>query len=231
MGLENVEEVLEIAIRHAVPLVYGLSTRNGTTLRPHNRCVALRLKYPVVLASASPRRKELLARIVSEFIVDAAHLDEDALTQPDPYVTVQALAREKAMAVFERHPESLVIAGDTVVALPQGEGYMQLSKPTDPEDAVRMLTLLSGQTHVVVTGVALRWPKGLSVFTSASKVTFNQLSEDQIAAYVATGDPMDKAGAYGIQSMRGGFLAKLEGSLEGVMGLPVDDLELALRDV
>ncbi len=191
----------------------------------------MRVKFPVVLASASPRRKELLATLVPEFTVDPAHLDEDALTVQDPWQTAQTLAREKALLVFERNPESLVIAGDTVVALPQGEGFLQLSKPVDVPDAERMIALLSGQTHLVITGIALRWPNGLSLFTDQTKVTFKKLTSEQIAAYVATGEPMDKAGAYGIQGMAATLVDRIEGSVNNVVGLPTERLAEALREV
>ncbi len=191
----------------------------------------MRMKFPVVLASASPRRQELLRPIVGEFVVDPAHVDEDALTVADPWQTAQKLAREKAMVVFERHPEALVIAGDTVVALAEGEGYVQLSKPNGEEDAVRMLTQLSGKTHLVITGVALRWAGGLICFTDETRVTFKKLSPEAIRAYVATGESMDKAGAYGIQGMAKTLVERLEGSVNNVIGLPTEKLIEALRDV
>lgn len=191
----------------------------------------MRLKYPVILASASPRRRELLAALAPEFEVVPADVDEDALTLADPWQTAQRLAREKALAVFEQNPNHLVIAGDTVVALPQGDGHLQYAKPRDEDDAVRMLMELSGKTHVVITGVALRWPKGLIAFTDETRVTFRAYSEEEAKDYVATGEPMDKAGAYGIQGMASTLVAKLEGSLNNVIGLPTERLQEALRDV
>lgn len=205
--------------------------------------MALRISYPVVLASASPRRQELLRRLIPEFLVDAADIDEDALTVADPWQTAQRLAREKALAVYERHPDSLVIAGDTVVGLPDRElapgapdtweaaTWVQLSKPRDASDAERMLATLAGRTHVVVTGIALRWPRGLHSFAETSWVTFKAMTAEQISAYVVGGEPMDKAGSYGIQGMASGFVSQLEGSLENVIGLPVEPLEEALRQV
>ncbi len=162
--------------------------------------------------------------------MDPAHIDEDALTVEDPYVTAKTLAREKAFAVFERHPNSIVIGGDTVVAIETPTGWIQLGKPTDPEDAIRMLTELQGRTHVVITGIAIRHPKGLIVLADENQVTFAPLTREEIEAYVATGDSLDKAGAYGIQGMAGGFLQRLEGSIESVMGLPVLALAEALKD-
>ncbi len=191
----------------------------------------MKLPWPVVLASASPRRQELLKRIVPEFTVDAADLDEEALTDCDPWVTAQKLAREKALVVRERHENSLVIAGDTVVALPEGEGWVQLAKPLNSDHAQQMLAQLSGETHTVITGVALASPGGFSAFTEASKVTFRQLASDEIARYVATGEPMDKAGSYGLQGMAKNFIAQVEGSVTCVIGLPMERLEEALRSL
>jgi len=189
------------------------------------------LPYPVVLASASPRRQTLLRDLAPEFTVDAAELDEDAMTLDDPWQTAQRLAREKALVVAERHPECLVIAGDTVVALETTDGWRQLAKPLDEADACRMLRELSGREHRVITGVALRWPKGLDVFTETATVVFRNLSDAEIAAYVATGEPMDKAGAYGLQGGAKAFLERIEGEWATVVGLPVTRLAEALRDV
>ena len=188
----------------------------------------VRVPYPVVLASASPRRQELLGRLLEGFRVVPSHVDEEALTDPDPWVTAQRLAREKALSVFKDEPGSLVIAGDTVVALESG---VQLAKPVDEADAVRMLQELSGQTHVVVTGVCLVWPGGMSAFTEASRVTFRALGPEEIRAYVATGSPMDKAGAYGLQDESQDFIARVEGDVDNVIGLPVARLREALKSI
>jgi septum formation protein len=191
----------------------------------------LRLKFPVVLASASPRRQELLRTLVADFQVVAADLDEDQFHSDDPWQTAQILAREKAMLVFDSHPECLVIGGDTVVALPSGDGFTQLAKPSDAAHAKAMLRQLSGQTHSVITGIALRWPKGLHLFADRSEVTFRGLSDAEIDAYVATGQPMDKAGAYGLQDSSHSFIAKVEGSINNVIGLPTEMLEEALKQI
>jgi septum formation protein len=182
----------------------------------------------VVLASASPRRQELLRQLIPEFTVDPAHLDEEALTSDDPVKTARDLAAAKARAVAERRTDSLVIGGDTVVALPVSDGWMQLSKPTDPADAVRILTLLQGQTHTVTTGIGLVFPGGWSFFTDSSRVTFRSVPLSEIEEYVATGDPLDKAGAYGLQGMAKSFVEKVEGSVSCVIGLPMERLEEAL---
>ena len=191
----------------------------------------LRLKYPVILASASPRRQELLRELVTEFRVVAADLDEDDFLSDDPWQTAQVLAREKAMHVFESNPDCLVIGGDTVVALSSPNGHTQLAKPSDEAHAKAMLAQLSGQTHEVITGVALRWPKGLHLFADCSKVTFRNLSESEIEAYVATGQPMDKAGAYGLQDASHQFIECVEGSINNVIGLPTEMLADALKQI
>lgn len=187
--------------------------------------------FPVVLASASPRRRELLAKLVREFEVVPAEVDEAAIDDPDPWVMAQRSAREKALAVARLRPDALVIAGDTVVALRCGGGWRQLGKPGDEEDARAMLRDLAGRTHTVVTGVCLKWPGGLSAFTESSEVTFREISDDEIAAYVATGSPLDKAGAYGLQDESQSFVAKVEGPLDNVIGLPLEKLEDALASL
>lgn len=187
----------------------------------------MRIKYPVVLASQSPRRQELLKALVPEFTIDVPDVDEDALTLNDPAQTAQRLAKEKALVVFERHPDSLVIAGDTVVCLDN----TQLAKPVDQADACRMLGLLSGRTHTVITGLALRWPGGLIAITDSTEVTFRTLSASEIEEYVATGEPMDKAGAYGIQAGGGTFIESVKGSVNNVIGLPTEKLQEALQQV
>ena len=185
-----------------------------------------------MLASSSPRRSELLKWFIEEFSVDPADLDEDALLDDDPAVTAQRIAREKAMTVFSRHPDSLVIAGDTVVALPvTGGGWTQLAKPVDGADAVRMLMELSGKTHTVVTGVCLRWPRGFSAFSDTTEVTFRKIRKPEAEKYVATGAPLDKAGAYGLQDESQNFVAEIRGSMTNVIGLPMERLDEALQDV
>ncbi len=191
----------------------------------------MRLKYPVVLASSSPRRQELLRPIVPEFEIDTPDIDETPDPNEEPAQTARRLARDKCLAVFERHPDHLVIAGDTVVAYQESTVWTQLGKPEDPADAVRILSLLSGRTHTVFTGIALRWPTGLYVGVEQTEVTFRELSQDEIEAYVATGEPMDKAGGYGCQAGGGTFITQYRGSKTSVMGLPTEHLAEALRDV
>lgn len=187
--------------------------------------------YRVILASGSPRRRDLLQELVPSFDVVVPQVDEESLVDPDPWTTAQRTAREKALVVFAQHGDALVIAGDTVVALGSEQGWEQLVKPVDEEDAVRILSRLSGATHTVVTGVCVKWPKGFVAFTDASKVTFGLMSEDDIRAYVATGEPMDKAGAYGLQGGARPFVKSVEGSVNNVIGLPTERLSEVLREV
>ena len=175
---------------------------------------------PVVLASGSPRRKELLARLVPEFEILVSDVDEEALTVADPIQTAEGLAEAKARAVARLRPDALVIGADTVVFL-EGE---QFAKPGDAEDAKRMLRALGGRTHTVATGVALVSPDGAIVFHDRTLVTFRDLTDAEIRAYVATGEPMDKAGAYAIQGGAAAFVLRREGSESNVVGLPLERL-------
>lgn len=184
---------------------------------------------PIVLASASPRRRELLREIVPEFEVLVAPVDEEAMTVPDPWETAERLALAKARGVAALRPGARVIGGDTVVAYSPAEGsYVQLAKPQDDADAVRMLRALAGREHVVVTGVAIISPEGETTFTETTTVVFHPLSDAEILDYVATGEAVDKAGAYGIQGRAKAFVARLEGSWSNVVGLPMEKLALAL---
>lgn len=189
------------------------------------------IPYPVVLASGSPRRKVLLAPLVPEFEVVVSDVDEDALTVSDPEETARTLASAKARAVAHLRPGALVIGADTVVAVNTGTGYEQLAKPTDAADAVRMLRALSGRKHVVITGVALVSPDQTLTFADTTHVAFRDLSDEEIRDYVATGEPMDKAGAYAIQGGAAGFVASVEGSVTNVVGLPVEVLKQVLDDL
>lgn len=197
----------------------------------------LKLPFPVVLASASPRRKELLGTIVKDFRIEPADLDEETHTVEDPIETAKILAYEKAKAVRDKLNEGfftggvIVIGSDTVVALETENGFIQFGKPQDAEDAKRMLRQLSGRTHIVVTGVAVLWPYGSTVGGDVAKVTFHELSEEQIEKYVATGESLDKAGAYGIQGMASVLVKQLEGSQDTVVGLPVKLVETMLKGV
>jgi len=178
----------------------------------------------LILASASPRRRELLAQAGYTFEVQPAHVNEDLRPDEDPIAYVVRLAREKAQSVFAdisstgpASPPAVVLGADTTVTL---DSHI-LAKPENPADAARMLRLLSGRTHRVITGVALASAKGIEVAAEVTGVQFLTLSDDEIAAYIATGEPMDKAGAYGIQGFAAKWIPRIEGCYFNVVGLPL----------
>ncbi|MBS1701147.1 MAG: septum formation inhibitor Maf [Armatimonadetes bacterium] len=172
----------------------------------------------VILASASPRRHQLLKQVVEDFLIVPTDIDEDALTTDDPIQTAETLAFEKANAVPKTYENPVIIGCDTVVAL-DGRQY---AKPRDRADAIRILQTLRGRTHQVITGVAVLAPHQSVVSHCVTHVSFNDVSDQEIENYVDTGEPMDKAGAYGAQGM-GSFLVKsLDGPFDNVVGLPLD---------
>ncbi len=179
----------------------------------------------LILASGSPRRRELLAKMGYEFDVCPADVDENEEGQAADVVAL--LARKKARAVASGRTEGIVIASDTLVSL-DGAG---LGKPRDAAEAKEMLLSLSGREHDVYTGVCL-----IDVGTDRTLercvrtgVQFRDLAEEEIDEYIATGEPMDKAGAYAIQGGAGGFVTWLDGSFENVMGFPVDEVDAMLK--
>lgn len=185
----------------------------------------------VILASASPRRRELLATVVPIFEVVPANVDEEAFVSIEPLVTAQHLATIKARYVADHNPDALVIGGDTVVAYEENGEWLQLAKPEDGADAFRMLRILSDRTHTVATGVALIWPEGQEVFVERTHVTFRKLTDEEISEYILSGEPMDKAGAYGLQNDPNGFIIKVEGSKNNVIGLPVEEIAPRLAKI
>ena len=190
------------------------------------------LGMDVVLASGSPRRQHLLCELVEDFEIFLPEVDEEALTRPDPQETAEILAQAKAEFVLKSRPDCFVIGGDTVVALPKDDGtYQQLSKPANKKDAEKMLALLSGKTHLVITGVCFAWKNNLKVFSETSKVTFRTLESAEIKAYVATGEPMDKAGAYACQGGAKKFIENVEGSLSNVVGLPLERSQREIEEL
>ena len=171
----------------------------------------------LVLASASPRRQELLRNAGIPFDVQPAHIPEDPLPGEGARECAERLAREKALAVAEQRPTAIVLGADTVVVI---DGQI-LGKPTDSADAARMLRMLSGREHQVITGVCLVAGGQWSVASEITAVTMSEISEQEIAGYVSGGEPMDKAGAYAIQGIASGWILRIEGDYSNVVGLPV----------
>lgn len=193
----------------------------------------------LVLASASPRRQDLLRSAGILFAVQPADIDETPLRRESPQGCVERLAREKALAVWRTRKNDLVLGADTTVVV---DGTM-LAKPTNEEDASRMLRLLSGRTHQVITGVCLAGPPSeqdqqklgtenceLRTLSETTLVTFAELSDVDIRDYVATGEPMDKAGAYAIQGIASRWIHRIEGDYSNVVGLPVARVYRMLRE-
>ena len=201
----------------------------------------------LILASASPRRKDLLRNAGISFTVQPADLDETPMPGEEARACAERLAREKALAVWRTWPQSMVLGADTVVVV---DGLI-LNKPADVEDAVRMLRLLSGREHEVITGVCLvgsvrdehphsdgRQPHVIERLDNAeirlgsesTRVTVIQLSDDDIRDYIASGEPMDKAGAYAIQGLASRWIPRIEGDYSNVVGLPVALVYRMLRE-
>ncbi|HZC46776.1 MAG TPA: Maf family protein [Candidatus Acidoferrum sp.] len=179
----------------------------------------------VILASASPRRHQLLGAAGIEFEAIESRVPEQHVTGEPPRDYALRMARDKAGAVSSKFPDAIVIGADTIVVC---ENQI-LEKPTDAADARRMLSMLSGRTHTVVTAFALaRAGKILESSPVESRVTFRKLTDAEIEDYVATDEPFDKAGAYGIQGVGGGFISQVEGSRDNVMGLPTAHVTAAL---
>jgi septum formation protein len=179
----------------------------------------------LILASASPRRTELLRNAGIPFIAVPAQVREEPLPNETPLNYAQRLARDKARAVFAGHPEDAVLGADTVVVVDEH----LLEKPTDADDATRMLRLLSGRTHQVITGICLLAEGFERSEAETTQVTFSQLSADEIAAYVRTGEPMDKAGAYAIQGVASRWAKRIAGCYFNVVGLPLPRVYRLLR--
>lgn len=190
----------------------------------------------MILASASPRRKELLEREGFSLSIEPADIDETRLANESPVALVERLAIQKAEAcVRERggiNEGEVLVSADTIV----WTGEDVLGKPAGEKDAMRMLRELSGRTHYVSTGVCLMRGRSsggplVRSFVDTTSVTFRDLADDEIRAYVATGEPMDKAGSYGIQGGAGRFVSCLEGDYDNVVGLPVSRVVSELKSV
>ena len=195
----------------------------------------------LVLASASPRRQELLRNAGIPFVVQSSNVAELPKEGENPRACAERLARGKALAVFCQRPNDFILGADTIVIV---DGQI-LGKPQDSADATRMLHLLSGRTHEVTTGVCLLAPQANARLGTASRelrtgfedtcsettlVTMNALSDDEIRSYVATGEPMDKAGAYAIQGIASRWIFRIEGDYFNVVGLPVALVYRMLRE-
>ncbi|MGD0570942.1 MAG: Maf family protein [Candidatus Sulfotelmatobacter sp.] len=200
----------------------------------------------IVLASASPRRQELLRNAGIPFTVQAPDIDETPLAGEAPRHCAERLAREKALAVFKIRPVDFVLGADTIVVV----GDLILGKPRDAADAARMLRMLSGRTHEVITGVCVVGPgasgqlpvvsttteqpgierRELKTASVTTLVTMCEISDAEIRDYIATGEPMDKAGAYAIQGIASRWIPRIEGDYSNVVGLPVALVFRMLRE-
>ena len=180
----------------------------------------------LILASQSPRRKELMGLFRRPFTVRVADIDETMDPKKPPFDEVARVSRLKAEAI-DRTPEDIVIAADTIVVC---DGLV-LGKPRDEEDALRMLTLLSGRDHQVMTGLTVLHGEKALVCTEVTDIHFRPLTQEEILSYIRTGEPMDKAGAYGIQGGAALFAEKLVGDYFNVVGLPVCRLGQLLREL
>ncbi|HEY1953847.1 MAG TPA: Maf family protein [Gemmatimonadaceae bacterium] len=181
----------------------------------------------VILASGSPRRRQLLELIGIQHEVSPSNIDESPHKGETPRRHAERLAREKATTVARHNADATIVAADTIVVIDR----KILGKPSDAGDARRMLAMLSGREHVVITAVAVARGRKLESAIEQVRVKFRRLTGDDIDAYIATGEPMDKAGAYGIQGYGATIVERVEGDYFAVMGLPLARLVSLLRDV
>jgi septum formation protein len=181
----------------------------------------------VILASQSPRRRELLNLVGISHEVRPADIDETYFPGEQPKAHAERLAREKAEVIARQEPDAVVIGSDTIVVV---DGDV-LGKPADEAEAARMLRRLAARSHVVMTAVAVRWRGETRSVVEEVGVDFHPLTDSEIDAYIATREPMDKAGAYGIQGYGAAIVARVDGDYFAVMGLPVQRLVRMLREV
>ncbi len=179
----------------------------------------------IILASGSPRRKELLESLGLDFEVVVLSIDETMKDNVSLNESISDLAYRKADAVFKDNQDSLVIGSDTIVVF----DTEILGKPKDKEDARQILSKLSGKVHEVKTAVAILTSNQYEVFVSTTKVKMSQITDEEIETYIETGEPMDKAGAYGIQGYGARFIESIEGDYYTVMGLPINMLYQNLK--
>jgi septum formation protein len=192
---------------------------------PESKCIIRSL--PILLASASPRRRDLLQAAGIPFEVEASIVDETRAPTEAAVAYVERMAREKATAAAARHPARVVLAADTVVVI----GERVLGKPVDAADARAMLCALSGRSHCVMTAVAVARNGVVRAAVDQTTVRMRRIDDDEIGAYVSTGEPLDKAGAYAIQGGARAFVESIDGALDTVIGLPVERARALLRDV
>jgi len=185
----------------------------------------------LVLASASPRRQELLRNARIAFEVQPAHIAEDPLPGEAPRACAERLGREKALAVAGQRPHDVVLGADTVVDIGGEVDGQLLGKPSDAADAARMLRMLSGCEHHLITGGCLVVDGKPSVASETTLVTMSEITDKDIADYISSGEPMDKAGAYAIQGIASRWISRIEGDYNNVVGLPVALVFRMLREV
>ena len=171
----------------------------------------------LILASASPRRQELLQDLSYPFDIVAADCEENFDRSLPIASAIEQIARQKALTVWEQHPEAVVLGADTMVCFKD----QMMGKPENREDAYRMLKQLSGKTHTVVSGVAIVWKGKAELFHEKTSVTFYELEEELLERYLDSNEPYDKAGAYGIQGKFASYIKGIDGDYNNVVGLPV----------
>ena len=181
----------------------------------------------VILASSSPRRKELLKRIISNFEIKVSNIDESINRPQNVSEIPYELAYRKAKEIAKDHYNDIVIGSDTIVAI----NNEVLEKPIDEKDAYRMLKLLNNNTHEVISGIAILYQNKEIRYIEKSFVTFNNLTDKEILDYIATKDPLDKAGAYGIQNEYINLVKEFSGEYENIVGLPLIRLEKELKNI
>lgn len=180
----------------------------------------------IILASGSPRRKELLGYVTKDFVVEVSDVDEIVNHDLSSQEIVKSLAKQKAMAVFNNNPEAIVLGSDTVVAC---DGKI-LGKPHSKKEAKEMMQMLRGKTHEVITGICFISKDEIYNVADTAVVYFNDISDKDIDEYIETAEPYDKAGGYAIQGWAGKYIRKIEGNYYTIMGLPVDMVFEYLND-
>jgi septum formation protein len=181
----------------------------------------------IILASQSPRRKDLLSHIVAKFSVQAADIDESVLPNESPITYVSRLSLEKAQHIFSLNPDAVVIGSDTSVII----GERILGKPVDLQDCINTLSLLSDKQHQVITAFTVMSKNKTVTQVVSTDVLFKAVDEEEIINYWHTGEPQDKAGSYAIQGIGAKFVKAINGSVSSVVGLPLVEIEQVLKEV